>query len=201
MVEASSNKKSHYKVVWLDSTVNLCFILRVQSNGFMKKFIFFHLIILVGFEFTHCVKTAKKNEKATGAPAVTRNDLPSMNVTTLNGSLVNTQKLEGKSILILFQPDCDHCQREAKEIRQHIEAFKEYNVYFISADPMLAIEKFAKEHDLLGRTNFSFGMTTVDNVLNSFGPIPAPSVYIYSDQALVQKFNGEVSIDKILQAL
>lgn len=167
----------------------------------MKKIIFLNIILIIGFKFIGCTKISTETKKETIEPTQKINDLPSMNLTTTDGIQVNTQTLKGKSILILFQPDCDHCQREAKEIREHIDAFKDYTVYFISADQMPAIEKFAKEYDLLNQTNFSFGMTTVDNVLNNFGPIPAPSLYIYSDQSLVQKFNGEVSIDKILQAL
>ena len=48
---------------------------------------------------------------------------------------------------------------------------------------------------------FILQLTTVDNVIKNFGGIPAPSVYIYADQKLVQKFNGEVTIDRILQAI
>jgi cytochrome oxidase Cu insertion factor (SCO1/SenC/PrrC family) len=167
----------------------------------MKKIILFHLIVLMATEFIGCTKTSTENNKQAVEPLQKGNDLPSMNLTTLNGIQVNTKTLTGNSILILFQPDCDHCQREAKEIRAHIDAFKDYSVYFISADPMPALEKFANDYDLSSQANFFFGMTTVENVLNSFGSIPTPSVYIYSDQTLVQKFNGEVSIGKILEAL
>jgi peroxiredoxin len=131
----------------------------------------------------------------------TRNDLPNMLITTLDNAQVNLQSIKGNTILILFQPDCDHCQREAEEIREYIDSFKDYNLYFISADQMPAIEKFAKDYGLLGHANIYFGTTTVDNVLNNFGSIPAPSVYIYANQQLQQKFNGEVAIEKILQAI
>ncbi len=131
----------------------------------------------------------------------TRNDLPNMLITTLDNARVNIRLIKGNTILILFQPDCDHCQREAKEIREYVDSFKDYNLYFISADQMPAIEKFAKDYGLLGYANIYFGTTTVDNVLNNFGSIPAPSVYIYSNQQLQQKFNGEVAIEKILQAI
>lgn len=167
----------------------------------MKKIIFFHVIIFLMVEFIGCTKTSTETKTETVEPIQKNNDLPSMNLTTLDGAQISTLSLKGKSILILFQPDCDHCQREAKEIRENLGAFKEYSIYFISADPMPAIEKFAKDYELLNHVNIFFGMTTVDNVLKNFGPIPAPSVYIYSDQVLTQKFNGEVSIDKILQAL
>lgn len=74
-------------------------------------------------------------------------------------------------------------------------------MYFISADPLTAIEKFGNDYDLLSQPNIHFGSTTVESVLNSFGSIPTPSVYIYLNQRLVKKFNGEVQIEKILLAI
>ena len=66
---------------------------------------------------------------------------------------------------------------------------------------MAAVKKFGEDYDLIGHTNVYFALTTVDDVIKNFGGIPAPSVYIYADQKLVQKFNGEVTIDRILQAI
>jgi len=143
----------------------------------------------------------KSEEKQDKAPVAIQNDLPRMRVTTSDQSSVNLRELKGKTMLILFQPDCDHCQREAQEIRKHLDAFGEYVLYFISADQMPAIEQFGKTYDLLGHSNVRFAATTVENVLANFGPISAPSVYIYVDQQLVKKFNGETGIDLILQAL
>ena len=141
-------------------------------------------------------------ESSTELPLVqTRNDLPKMIITSLDELKINVHALKEKTILILFQPDCDHCQREAKEIRENLDAFKEYTLYFISASPTAAVKKFGEDYDLIGRTNIYFALTTVDDVIKNFGGIPAPSVYIYADQKLVQKFNGEVTIDKILQAI
>lgn len=144
----------------------------------------------------------KSNEKPPEPENIpTRNDLPKMVITSFDGSQVNVRELKGNTILILFQPDCDHCQREAREIRDHLDAFKKYNLYFISADQMSAIEKFGKDYDLLGHSNINFCMTTVQHVLDNFGPIDAPSVYIYVDQGLQHKFNGETPIANILQAI
>jgi peroxiredoxin len=143
----------------------------------------------------------KREQKEEATTEQKQNDLPKMMITTLDKTQVNARILEGNIILILFQPDCDHCQREAKEIRAHLDSFKEYSIFFISADQMPAIEKFGKDYDLLGHQNIQFAMTTIENVLNNFGSIPAPSIYIYRDQKLVQKFNGEVAIEKVLQLI
>lgn len=143
----------------------------------------------------------KSEEKEPQAPIASQNDLPQMTVMTSHQSPVNLRNVKGKTMLILFQPECDHCQREAEEIRKHLEEFSEYELYFISADQMPAIEEFGKTYDLLGHSNVKFAATTVESVLGNFGPISAPSIYIYHDQRLVKKFNGETGIDLILQAL
>ena len=48
------------------------------------------------------------------------NDLPKMKITLVGGSELNMRAIEGKAVLIFYMPDCDHCQREAVEIRENL---------------------------------------------------------------------------------
>ncbi len=157
--------------------------------------------MLFTFVSWSCSGPSSQDNRSKQSPTKTSNDLPLMRVTKLDGSQVDINALKGKTILILFQPECDHCQREAKQIRAHINSFNDYSIYFISAGQLSAIEKFGNESALLNRSNIHFAVTTVENVLNNFGPVPTPSMYIYRAQQLVRKFNGEVAIEKILQAI
>lgn len=145
------------------------------------------------------LKSCKEKESSKTVNAV--NDLPTMQITMLDDSQVSIHTLTGKIILILFQSDCDHCQREAREIRENLDAFNGYSIYFLSADEASAVHKFANDYNLLGQKNIYFARTTVDDVIKNFGSIPAPSVYVYANQRLVQKFNGEVAIEKILNVI
>jgi hypothetical protein len=148
-----------------------------------------------------CSRQSKKNDAGEAPVAPVRNDLPKMLITTLDESTIDTRDLEGAVIIIFFQPDCDHCQREAKEIRKHLDAFKKYELYFVTSNQKSEVENFVKDYDLAGHSNVHFGVTTTEQILNSFGPIPAPSMYIYSDKKLTQMFNGETAIEKILLAI
>jgi peroxiredoxin len=159
----------------------------------MKSFTFLLMII--------CALSTSCKEKGVNSSQSTVNDLPKMQVTTLDNSQVAINELEGNTILILFQPDCDHCQREAEEIRKNLDAFNGYAIYFISADQASAIQKFGADYDLLAKKNIYFALTTVDDVIKNFGSIPAPSLYIYSGRRLLKKFNGEVTIEKILESI
>jgi len=164
------------------------------------RMLFLGSLFVVGL-FNNCSKPTSKTDAVKLPVIQAKNDLPQMLVTTIDESKINTRELQGNNIIVLFQSDCDHCQREAKEIRLHLDAFKDYNVYFITSDGKPAVEKIAKDYDLLGHSNIYFALTSTDEVLRNFGPIPAPSMYIYANQQLMQKFNGETDIEKILLAI
>ena len=138
----------------------------------------------------------------TTQPAPIVSDLPAMEVRLLDGKIIDLKSIVGKTVLILFQPDCDHCQQEAEEIKQNLNDFKRHKLYFISSSPAEQIEKFSKDYKLEGNESVMFGWTTTENILNNFGPIAAPSIYIYSEKGkLVQKFNGQTPVEEIKKYL
>ena len=129
------------------------------------------------------------------------NEQPSIPLVLLDNTQVNVKDLKGKNALVFFQPDCDHCQREAQEFERNLEAFTGTTLYFITSGPMEEIKAFADTYKLSGHSNVHFAFTEALNVLNSYGPISAPSVYIYSDDhKLVKGFNGETPIERIISA-
>jgi cytochrome oxidase Cu insertion factor (SCO1/SenC/PrrC family) len=129
------------------------------------------------------------------------NDLPDMILKMDNGADLNVKTLKGNTILILFQPDCDHCQREAENIKEFLKEFEKYTLYFISAAPMEEIKAFAATYGLTNNANIRFGATDVPTVIKSFGSIPAPSVFIYNGGKQKAAFKGETEIGQIISAL
>ncbi len=143
-----------------------------------------------------------KTENAQAPARILVNQLPNLKLLGVDGSVNYSRELNGKNVLVLYNPDCDHCQREAKEIRTQIEAFQNYTVWFVSSDNFENIGRFAKDYDLVGRANVLFVRTEVMEVINNFGAIATPSVYIYSDERqLVKAINGETRIEEILKYL
>lgn len=141
-------------------------------------------------------------EPVASAPAPPASDLPDLTITKLDNSQVRVKDLQGRNILVLFQPDCDHCQRETKEIRAHLAAFKDYTLYFVSNYPADQLRKFAQDYQLAFEPNVVFATATLEGILNTLGPQPSPSVYIYDEQGrLVNKFLGETKIEQIKAAL
>jgi peroxiredoxin len=163
--------------------------------------------ILVYLLMLLMVACNSKQEKAEAPvletkPAEVTNDLPQMFFVMLDGSHVKAKELQGNTVLVLFQPDCDHCQREAQQIKEHIEAFRNYTVYFVSMASMPELEAFAKKYELNGFSNVRFGTTDLQSILDNFGSVSAPSVYVYNGSGkLTAKFNGETDINKILSSI
>jgi len=170
------------------------------------------LFILFSIFLFACGKSAttetSTSEQATAdsvtppAPKPAVNELPNLTVNLLNGTPVNLRTLKGKVILILFQPDCDHCQREATALREHVEALRPYEVYFISGATAEESQAFAAAYKFNDQMNVHFALTTIEQIVKTFGAISAPSMYIYTeDHALVKHFDGETPVDDILKVL
>jgi peroxiredoxin len=128
------------------------------------------------------------------------NDLPDMNIKLTDSQQISAKELKGAVALIFFQPDCDHCQREAEDIRNNAEGFKGYTIYFVSSAPISEIEQFRKLYKLDQR-NFIFGQADSQSVVANYGAIEVPSLYLYRSGKLIQSFNGEVAIEVVLKYL
>ncbi|MEJ0054649.1 MAG: hypothetical protein WDN75_02800 [Bacteroidota bacterium] len=92
--------------------------------------------------------------------------------------------------------------REAEDIREHLNAFKDYTLYFIAARGSGEIEAFAKTYGLSDVPNVHFAHAGVPEVVKVMGAIGTPSLYIYSDEKrLVKKFENETDVEEIIKFL
>lgn len=155
---------------------------------------------LIGYVLLALVMATGCNKPAKQEPVVVReiNEYPHLAFKNLDGSPATTRDLPGSSILILFNTDCDHCQREAKAIQENLNAFQNYTLQFIAAEAPELIQKFAQDYGLSNQPNIRFGQAEGVDVYMNFGSIPTPAIYIYSkDRRLVKSFLGETPIEQI----
>lgn len=168
-------------------------------NNIILPFFFFTIVL------ASCSPSAKKENDSAAAPDKTaqQNELPNMLLTYADGTKLFAKEIVGKkAVLVLFQPDCDHCQAEGKQIHERANEFEAYTIYFISASSHAEMKKYAEDLKLNTHKSFHFVSTDVQSILDSYGPISAPSVYIYSETGkLLSKFNGQTDIEKIVKAL
>ncbi|HQQ95675.1 MAG TPA: redoxin domain-containing protein [Cyclobacteriaceae bacterium] len=132
----------------------------------------------------------------------TAKGLPDFIMTTLEGELLQTKALQGKNILIFYNPDCDHCQRQAQSIRKQINAFNDWTIYFIAASGDTQSRTFAMTYDLHEQKNVFFATAGIPEVVREMGSIGTPSIFIYDDAGkLVKNFDGETPVEDILKVM
>jgi len=135
-------------------------------------------------------------------PAAVSSDIPPMLLIQPDGTQLSASSLQGKAVFVFFLPDCDHCQREAVQIRENIESFKDYTLYFISSAPFDQLSAFEQKYQLSNLSQVRFLRTTDRDILRNYGPIPTPTVYIYSEKGrLIKDFKGETPVESIMQYL
>ncbi|MEP6734359.1 MAG: redoxin domain-containing protein [Chryseolinea sp.] len=192
MVAGCSKQKGNIKTLWIDCSLWLLRILASHYIIDMKKFpsiVIAAILIMMG-----CSKSPSEQS----APGV--NDQPDLIITLTDNTTHNIKDLTGKNVVILFQPDCDHCQREATDFQKNLSAFEACAIYFITAAPMDEIIEFSTKYNLNGHSNVHFGFTPAPNILKNYGAISAPSIYIYSDEhKLVKQFNGEIAVKEVMK--
>jgi peroxiredoxin len=167
----------------------------------MKRNIVIFSMLVLTFVLS-CSKEKKEPAPEEEKVMAQANDLPTMALTMLDGSQLQAKDLKGSTIIILFQPDCDHCQREAKAIHENIKAFQNYSLYFVSGATPQELDTFAHQYGFSSISNVHFANTQVQSIIDNFGQISAPSLYVYNGMGkLVTKFNGETDITQILESI
>ncbi len=163
-----------------------------------RKIVIILLSALATVSLWNCDQARKTSE----SPAQEINELPHLDYKTLSGEVSSTRALPGSSIIVLFNTDCDHCQREAKEIAEKSEAFKSYRLLFIAADSVHQIEDFARKYGLAEKPNINFGRAEYNDVFMNFGSIPTPAIYVYSrERKFVKSFLGETPVGEVIKYL
>jgi thiol-disulfide isomerase/thioredoxin len=147
-----------------------------------------------------CTKEKPKEVVVNAVPTI-NNEMPALNATMTDSSKVFFKDLDGKVLLVMFNPDCDHCQREAQMFAENKNILDGYEAYFLSPDPMINIAKFATDYKLV-EPNIHFGKISVTDVIQAVGPInQVPTFFVYKDKRLVSRNEGELSLEKIRELL
>ncbi|MFK7969509.1 MAG: TlpA family protein disulfide reductase [Bacteroidia bacterium] len=133
--------------------------------------------------------------------------LPKFGFEDLNGeSFTYAQLVEGKpTIVVYFDPWCDHCADQADIIGKADDKFKDFNIVFVTnTDPDGEESKVFKARH--------FDSTKLENVFvlrdpnfyfdGYFGYSEVPSMYVFdADKKRVAAFTKEASAEEILAKL
>ncbi len=142
-------------------------------------------------------EVASTNAVAAVPEQIAVNDLPNLNVIDINGSTVSLRQLSGEVAIIFFNPDCDHCQREARDMTAKKELLKNQQLYFVSAAPVPTIIKFVNDYNMK-ESNYHFSHVEPGDVYQNLGNFSAiPAIFLFKDKKRIGKFEGTTPVEDI----
>lgn len=128
--------------------------------------------------------------------------LPACRFFNIYNEVTYLNSLNDKPILLfVFDPDCEHCLYEVRELKKHMDDLIKARPVLISTAPITDMKRFI----------FNEGLDTIPEIImlrcdpvdfdENFGHIPVPSFFIYkSDNKLQSVFKGEVDMEVLLNA-
>lgn len=164
-------------------------------------------LIIIGLSCTSKAGNDAKADEALIPPmpgdsaAGEKPPIPELSLNDLDGKSFTLRSLGENPVLMFFDPDCDHCQRECKAIRARQDEFRSYPLHLVSIESSEAVKKFRDEYDLRDPL-FQFATGDLKAILTAVGDIPSvPCFFIYRKGKLHQRLEGEVEMDELLEAL
>jgi thiol-disulfide isomerase/thioredoxin len=137
------------------------------------------------------------------APFLKDKNIPKFTLNLTTGkSFSNTQIPKTKyTCIIIFSPDCSHCQEEAAELTKNADKFK--SVFFIwnSYKEMAYIKAFAIKYGLDKQSNVIVGRDPEFSIPVFFRPRMTPFVAIYANGQLLKVYEQGVKVDELLKII
>lgn len=130
--------------------------------------------------------------------------LPDFKFIRMDGTPFTKTQLrpQEKSILIYFDPTCEHCQKEADEIGKRYNDFKNVSFYLISTSPKTEVNMFMQTYGkkINGKKNVMPLLDPNREFMIKFAPTQYPAIYVYSQGKLIKYFSGTTNVNEILAA-
>ena len=111
-------------------------------------------------------------------------------------------KKKKPTIIIVFSPDCEHCQHETKELLANINLFKKVQIVMASSLDYGLIKKFYDEYKIADYPNIIMGKDPTYYFGTFFRVRYFPAIYLYDKKGnFVKEFDGNVPVQQIADAL
>lgn len=163
----------------------------------MKK-----ILSLITFVAVTITTTAQKDSSAIGLSKF--ETIPSFNIYTLPDSTSFSNKNLKKDkplIIIFFNPDCEHCQKETKELLAYKNELKNIQILMVSPSSYDLVKQFYQEYTLSTMPNIKMGQDANYNLGRLFNLRTFPSIFIYDNKGkLAKAFIGNAGVPAILDA-
>lgn len=111
-------------------------------------------------------------------------------------------KKKKPTIIMMFSPDCEHCQAETKDITANIKLFKKAQILMVSPLDFNVMKQFYIDYKIADYPNITMARDPT-YFLGTFYKIRSfPSIFVYDKKGkLVNSFIGSTFVEQIAAAL
>lgn len=140
-------------------------------------------------------KAENINYKEAGAP------MPPLRIYTRQGKYITAGDIKNDAplMVVLFNPTCDHCEDQARLLKENIGLFKKSHLLFMAAPGMLPyIPYFVNNTRTEDVEKIEIGVDSADFIKNTFLYESLPQINIYDSERKLQKiFTGFTPLDSL----
>jgi len=168
----------------------------------MKRYLKIGLLVLIAGLLLGAVFTMRQTLTVKDALAAQLQHRPDLSAVRFLRE-PNTAMLDNKpTLIVLFDPDCEHCQYEAAQMQQQPSAFAGAAVYWLTTQTPARADAFARQYGLDSLAMMHVGTLTREESYRAFGPTSVPHLFIYGpDGQLRKEYEGEVKIEAVVRYL
>ncbi|WP_316803025.1 TlpA family protein disulfide reductase [Pedobacter nototheniae] len=132
--------------------------------------------------------------------------LPQFTFFKLDGKAFSNKDMkQGKqNLFILFDCTCEHCQREAKVLKENYTQFKNINIYMVTLDEAYIVPQFFTSYapGLDAKANVTVLQDRNKTFIPAFLPSKYPAMYLYSPTGKLLVYNsGDGGIKAVLKSV
>lgn len=164
----------------------------------VKKLILLFLVVI------GCVNLYAQTDP-TAATAKSIEQAPAFKIIRVPDSTVfeSTQLKKNKPfVLIFFSPDCDHCQKETKELLAYKEELKGLQIIMVSPISFDLIKNFYEEYGLSAMPGVIMGQDYSYALGSRYQLRTYPSIFVYDAKGkLAKAFVGNANPTAIIDAV
>lgn len=159
----------------------------------MKKLFFTFIAICLVFNALAQTDSSQKYFKLPAIPTFTITKVPD------SSSFSNNKLKKNKPLVFFFfNPDCDHCHQETKNLIAKIELLKDVQILMISILDFNAIKNFHTQYKLADYPNITLARETTRNLPGFFNIHGIPDVYVYDKKGnFLKHFKNAVPVEEI----
>jgi len=167
----------------------------------MKKCLFILSCLFISYS-----GFCQANAKGGNEPDYIKNPtFPNFTVYTAPDSTAFTNenlKKRKPTLLMIFSPECGHCQNETREITKKIDQFKNVQILMVTWLPYTEMLEFYHNYKIAEYPQITMGWDKKDFFLPYYHVQMYPDMVVYDKHGkYVKSFNGEINLDDVLKEL